>query len=165
MGGHCYPIYNDDMEKWTSLPILLAEGEEIQQRVLQFIEYVDGLLVTKEEKIKYIITLSSLVKSGKLDIKETVDANLFVLVDYFKDKNISDFENELLIINNPTIMTAVRIKSLENEYRVELLNYISKLYKNKKIGNDEAKKEQFVKQVVEFIKITDYYELLEKIRK
>ena len=152
---------NDDIEKWTSIPILLLEDNEKQERILKFIEFVDSLLITKDEKISYIITLSSLIKFDKLDISKVENGHLFILADYFNEKNIDAMKEELVVINQPLIINAVRNKTLENDTRVKLLEYVYKTYHEKKITKTGL--EKFAKEMVEMIEKSDYYELLKLI--
>lgn len=152
---------NDDMGKWTSLPILLLENDIKQNRILSFIEFVDNLLITKDEKISYIITLSSLIKFGNLDISEIENGQLFILTDYFNEKDIYTINNELAVINQPLIINAVRTKVLENDTRVKLLEYAYRIYQEKKINKDKL--DGFAKEFSEMVREKDYYELLELI--
>ena len=152
---------NDDMEKWTSLPILLLESEEQQKKILSFIEFVDSLFISKNEKISYIITLSSLIKYVKLDISTVEDGELFILADYFNEKNIDAMENELPVVDYPLIMHAVRTKTLENDTRVKLLEYAYKIYQEKKISKEKL--EEFAKEFKDMVEQLDYYELLKTI--
>lgn len=152
---------NDDMEKWTSLPILLLESEEQQEKILNFIEFVDSLSISKDEKISYIITLSSLMKYKKLDISKVEDGELFILADYFNEKNIEAMNDELQVVNHPLIMHAVRMKTLENDTRVKLLEYAYKTYQEKKINKEKL--EGFAKEFKEMVDQSDYYELIKLI--
>lgn len=152
---------NDDMEKWTSLPILLLESDEQQQKILSFIEFVDSLFISKDEKISYIITLSSLMKYAKLDISKVEDGELFILADYFNEKNIDAMEKELPVVNHPLIIDAVRTKILENDTRVKLLEYAYKTYKEKKINKEKL--DEYAKQFKDMVEQLDYYELIKTI--
>ena len=152
---------NDDISKWTSLPILLLEPKSQQERILKFVEFVDGLFISKDEKISYIITLSSLIKFGKLDISKVEDGHLFILSDYFNEKNIEAMDNELDVVNEPLIINAVRTKVLENDTRVKLLEYAYKTYQEKKITKEKL--HDFANEYAEMVLKTEYYELLKRI--
>ena len=143
---------NDDMGKWTCLPILLLEDEEHQKHILEFIEFVDDLFITKEEKISYIITLSSIIKNGKLDILKEEMGTLFILADYFNEKNIEAMDSELSVVNHPLII---------NEARVKILEYAYKTYVEKNIT--EASLDAFAKEFAEMIQKLDYYEIIKLI--
>lgn len=150
-------IEGDDLEKWTSLPILLLEEEKVQNRIIRFIEYIDSLLIPLDEKIEYIITLSSLMKFGKLDICNIEDGGIFMFVDYFKDKKNSTIEEELSVLNNSIIINLVRTKSIENDFRINLLSYIYKTYVAKKTEKDA--KETVIKEIVTSLEKLDCYKI------
>lgn len=152
---------NDDMGKWTCLPILLLEDEEHQKHILEFIEFVDDLFITKEEKISYIITLSSIIKNGKLDILKEEMGTLFILADYFNEKNIEAMDSELSVVNHPLIINAARTKTLENDTRVKILEYAYKTYVEKSITQDSL--DAFAKEFAEMIQKLDYYEIIKLI--
>lgn len=154
---------SDDIQKWTNLPILLLESEEVQSHILKFIEFIDGLFISKDEKISYIITLSCLIKFGKLDITKLEDGSLFVLADYFNEKEINAIEKELPIVGNNTILNAVRTKTLENLTRVEMLEYAYKLSQVNKVKSNQI--DEFAKEFASHIEKLDYYEILKLIEK
>lgn len=150
-------IEGDDLEKWTSLPILLLEEENVQDHIIKFIEYVDGLLIPLDKKIEYVITLSSLMKFGKLDICNIEDGSIFMLTDYFKDKKNSTIEEELPVLNNSIIINLVRTKSIENDFRTELLSYIYKTYIDKKTEKND--KETVIKEIIASLEKLDCYQI------
>jgi len=156
-------IEGDDLEKWTCLPILLLEEEKVQNRIMQFIEYTDSMLIDVDKKIEYIITLSSLMKFGKLDICNTEDGVIFMFADYFKDKKNSSMEEELSILNNASVINLVRTKSIENDFRLELLNYIYNMYITKKTNNGD--KNAILKEILSSLENLDYYQIQSLINK
>ena len=152
---------NDDMGKWTSLPVLLLEEDNEQERILKYIDFVDNMFISRDEKISYIITLAILIKDGHLDISTVEDGHLFILADYFNERTNDAIENELLVVNEPSIIEEVRNKTLENDTRVKLLEYAYKMYQEKNITEDGLS--TFAKEFAEMITKLDYYELLKLI--
>ena len=47
----------------------------------------------------YVITVTSLIKFGKLNISELEDGRIFVLSDYFKDKRVIMIDDNVTLIN------------------------------------------------------------------
>ncbi len=154
---------HDNIKKWNCLPVLLIEEEDEQQKILKFIDYVDELMITPGEKYIYIITLASLIENGKVNIKLLEDGPIFMLTDYFKDKTIKEMSKMLPIIGHPKALHAARFKTLEVDVRTEILEYIYRMYKAKRIT--KAHKEEFLEKLANEIYQKDYYELLDMMRK
>ncbi|MBE6147587.1 MAG: hypothetical protein E7168_04565 [Firmicutes bacterium] len=152
---------NDGINKWNCLPILLMEEEEEQKKILDFIHYVDDLMITYSEKIEYIVTLACLIENGKLNIKELDDGIIFMLASYFKPKTVKQMLKELTLISEKDIINTVRIKTLEMDTRNKILQYIYDQFTAKKIT--KAYQEEFFENIINEIKETDYYDLMKKI--
>ncbi len=153
----------DNIKKWNCLPVLLIEEEEEQQKILTFIDYVDELMIPLKEKYIYIITLASLIENGKVEIKLLEEATLFMLADYFKNKTIKEMSKMLPVVGNAKAIHAARFKTLEVDVRTEILEYIYRTYKAKRIT--KAHKEEFLDKIATEIYQKDYYQLMDTIRK
>lgn len=154
---------HDNIKKWNCLPVLLIEEEDEQQKILNFIDYVDELMITPNEKYIYIITLASLIENGKVNIRLLEDGPIFMLADYFKDKTIKEMSKMLPVVGHPKALHAARFKTLEVDVRTEILEYIYRTYKAKRIT--KARKEEFLEKMANEIYQKDYYELLDMMRK
>lgn len=154
---------HDNIRKWNCLPVLLIEEEDEQQKILTFIDYVDELMITPSEKYVYIITLASLIEHGKVNIKLLEDGPIFMLADYFKDKTIKEMSKMLPIVGHPKAIHMARFKTLEVDVRTEILEYIYRMYKAKRIT--KAHKEEFLDKLANEIYQEDYYKLLDIMRK
>lgn len=152
-----------DQEKTNSLQEALTLSADIQNSILKTIRFIDDLFISKEEKVNYIITVTSLIKFGKLNISELEDGRIFVLSDYFKDKRVEAIPAQLVVINQPFIINSIRNKVLENDTRIKLIEYACKLCKEKKVNASTL--EKFAKEFGEMITKLDYYELLKLIEK
>lgn len=153
---------HDGIKKWNSLPILLLEEGNKKEKIDEFISYVDGMLISKKEKISYLITLSSLVEHGKIKIEEMEEGHLFVLTDFFRTKTVKEMTKMLSVINTPELVKAVRLKTLEMDIRTEILNYVMDQYQKQKI--DKSSKKEFLAKMIDTIQNLDYYKLLDLMR-
>ena len=152
---------NDGINKWNCLPILLMEDEEEQKKILDFIRYVDDLMISYSNKIEYIVTLACLIENGKLNIKELDDGIIFMLASYFKTKTVKEMLKELTLISEKDIINTVRLKTLEMDSRNKILQYVYDQFKAKKIT--KAYQGEFFENIINEIKETDYYDLMKKI--
>lgn len=152
----------DGIKKWNSLPILLLEEGKKREKIDAFISYIDGMLISKKEKISYLITLSSLVEHGKIKLEEMEEGHLFLLTDFFRTKTVKEMIKMLPIVNNPELVKTVRLKTLETDIRTEILNYVMDQYQKQK--NDKSKKKEFLSKMIDTIQNLDYYKLLDLMR-
>lgn len=154
--------HNDDIEKWNSVPKLLMLDVDKQEKLLNFVEYVDTLLISLNDKAMYIISLSGLIEVGKLNIMDYDDGGLFTLADYYNHTNILDIKKTLPIIGNNKLLLAVRNKTLELDTRKKiLLDIVNKLNSDKIDATNSKKVEKFITDIVTEIEAKDYYELVD----
>ncbi len=114
----------DDIEKWNTVPKLLLLEEENAKRILSFVEFMDSLLVTKEEKAMYVVSLCGLIEFGHLNLKDYEEGSLFTLADYYQNSSIQEIEKTISIVGDNSLLMTVRDKTLDLEGRKELLKKI-----------------------------------------
>ncbi len=114
----------DDIEKWNTLPKLLLLEEENAKKVLSFVEFMDSLLVPKEEKAMYVVSLCGLIEFGNLILKDYEEGSLFTLADYYQNSSIEEIKKTIPIVGDPSLLIFVRYKTLDLEGRKELLKQI-----------------------------------------
>lgn len=146
----------DGMSKWNFLPMLLIEPEEKTNRVLKFMEYVDEMLISEKEKILYLITISSLVEHGKIQMDAMEDAQVTVLTDFFMDKTVEEIGSLLPIVNFEVLISEVRKKTLDRDSRTAILDTVVEEYKKRNPSDINV----FIMQMVDKIHNTDYYDLI-----
>ena len=151
----------DDIEKWNGIPKLLTLDDNSQQKLLEFVEYVDNLLQPIEDKAMYIVSLSALIEFGKIDINIYDEGNLFTLADYYQNSSINDIKNTLPIIKNSTLLLAVRQKTLDIEARKKILLDIVNSFISSKISTaNQDKYNKFINDKINEIEEKDYYDLI-----
>lgn len=149
---------DDDIEKWNSVPKLLMLSEEKQERLLNFIEYIDNLLISIEDKTLYIISLSGLIEIKKLNILDYDDGSLFTLANYYSHINNTDIRNTFSTISNKELLLTVRKKTLDIDTRKKILTDVAKTLKDDKIS--DKKIDKFILTKINEIRDKDYYELV-----
>lgn len=151
----------DDIEKWNGLPKLLTLNNDIQQALVRYVIYIDNLLISVEDKAMYIISLSSLIEFGNIDINIYDDGSLFTMADYYKDSSISDIKNTIPLLKNPTLLLAVREKTLDLKDRKKILLNITNKFINDKIDSNNINQyNEFINNIIKMLETEDYYELL-----
>ncbi len=156
---------NDGILKWRYLPSILTLDVSFQDKFLEFIRFVDGLMISKTEKYIYIITLAGLIGVKRFNILSLEDGYIFTIVDYFKNKNMDTIKEEFDIINNQELINAVRNKSLQIEVRNKILDFVYRKLKENGISNDSKQVNSFIKEMIDTINQIEYYELLELTEK
>jgi len=150
----------DDIEKWNSIPKLLLLDDVAQKRLLSFIEFMDSLSVSIEDKAMLLISLSSLLESGNIKLYDYDDGSLFTMAYFYKESRIETIEKTIPIFGNQELLTAVRKKTLDLEKRQEILLDIDKKRYSDKIDTTNSKTvTKFIKEVIADIEEKDYYEL------
>lgn len=151
----------DDIEKWNGIPKLLTLDDNSQQKLLEFVEYVDNLLQPIEDKAMYIVSLSALIEFCKIDINIYDEGSLFTLADYYQNSSINDIKNTLPIIKNSTLLLAVRQKTLDIEARKKILLDIVNSFISSKISTaNQDKYNKFINDKINEIEAKDYYDLI-----
>lgn len=150
----------DDIEKWNGIPKLLLLDDERQKILLNFLEYMDGLLVSIEDKAMYIVSLSALIEFGKIDLNNYDEGSLFTMADYYQNSSIVDIKNTLPVIKDQNLLLAVRKKTLDLEIRKKILSDIVNTFINNKINvNNKNQFNKFINDKIKEIESKDYYEL------
>jgi len=147
--------------KANTLTSLLQVDEVKGQRILQFISYVDDLLITEKDKISYIITFASLLENGKLNAESLDDGYIFILAEFFRYRTVEEIKQLISLVSVPELVQVVRSKTLDYTVRTEILNYVVNQYKVQ--GIDPTKQNEFLSQIITAIQGMDYYKLIETI--
>lgn len=149
------------VEKRNALPKLLEVDEVRGERILKFISYVDEMLVSEQEKVAYLLTFASLLEDGKLNADALDDGYIFMLTEFFKSRTVEDIKQLISMISVPELVSSVRNKTLDENVRLELLNYVAFQYQQQAI--DQAHQVEFLTQMITNIQGLDYYKLMEII--
>lgn len=153
----------DDIEKWNGIPKLLLLDDVAQKRLLSFVEYMDSLSVSIEDKAMIVISLSGLIEFANVKLYDYDDGSLFTMADYYQNSSIEHITKTISLIGNNDLLLAVRKKTLELDTRKNILLNIEKKYISDKI--DSAKKESvssFITDMIKELETKDYYELINK---
>lgn len=128
----------DDVEiitKWTSMPAIFVEKKEIRKAFIDEVINIDELFMDEERKIKMMITLACMVTKVGIAI-DKIDLNsLYMLVDFYTDIPNKEYERDIIILGNPTLLESVRRSSIDVDIRKELLSYILNEYKDEDVTN------------------------------
>ena len=147
--------------KANTLSSFLQVDEVKGQRILQFISYIDDLLISEKEKVAYIITFSSLLEDGKLNAESLDDGYVFILAEFFRYRTVEEIKQLIFLVSVPELIQVVRSKTLDYNVRTEILNYVVNQYKAQ--GIDSTKLNEFLSQIITTIQGLDYYKLIETI--
>lgn len=150
--------HDDDIEKWNSVPKLLMLDAEKQERLLNFVEYVDNLLISIEDKALYIISLSGLIEIKKINILDYDDGSLFTLADFYSHISNMDIKNTFSVISNKDLLLTIRMKTLEIDARRKILMNITESLNKLKLNDKRIDK--FIDDKIDEIRDKDYYELI-----
>lgn len=150
----------DDIEKWNLLPDLLLLDEVAQKRLLSFIELVDSLSVSIEEKATIIISLSGLLKFGNIKLYDYDDGSLYTLAQFYQHKNKEDITKTISVIGNKELLLSIRKKTLDLEIRKKILLDIEKSFISVKIDSANSKQvTEFINSTIKELEEKEYYEL------
>lgn len=153
----------DDIEKWNGVPKLLLLNDKYQKRILEFVEFMDSLLIPVEEKAMYIVSLSGLIEFCKLKIENYDNGSLFTMADYYQNSSIEEMKQTFLIIGNKDLLFAARQETLELDTRKKILLDIVNKFLGAKI--DTANKEKissFIQNEINELIEKDYYEVVKE---
>ncbi len=151
----------DDIEKWNGIPKLLLLDEKTQNRVLEFVDFMDSLLVPIEEKTIYIVSLSGLIEFGKISLDQYDLGSLFTMADYYQNSSISEIKNTLILVGNPALLNAIRCKTLELDTRKEILKkVVNRFFETKRTKIDNKTITKYLNDAIQQIQTLDYYELV-----
>ena len=147
--------------KANTLSSFLQVDEVKGQRILQFISYVDELLISEKDKVSYIITFASLLEDGKLNAESLDDGYVFLLAEFFRYRTVEEIKQFISLVSVPELVQVVRSKTLDCAIRTEVLNYVVNQYKTQ--GIDFSKQNEFLSQIITTIQGLDYYKLIDMI--
>lgn len=151
----------DDIEKWNAIPKLLLLDEVAQKRLLSFVNFVDTVSISLEDKAMIIVSLVGLMEFANIKLYDYDDGNLFTMADYYQNSSIEDIKRTIFIIGNHDLLLAVRRKTLELDIRKKILLSIVKRCINDKIDTDNLNLvSEFVLKIIKEIEEKDYYELI-----
>lgn len=151
----------DDIEKWNGIPKLLMLEETTQNKVLEFVEFIDSLLVPIEEKTIYIVSLSGLIEFGKISLDQYDLGSLFTMADYYQNSSIQEIKNTLILVGNPELLKAIRCKTLELDTRKEILRrVVNRFFETKRTKIDHKTITKYLLDTIQQIQTLDYYELV-----
>lgn len=139
-----------NIDKWGIFPVIYLESDEIREKVLEFIAYIDEIEAPRLKKISLILTVVYLIEKLKFDILNIDINNVYLLVNYLENENINNLLDRLNVINDEEMLFKIRCFSLDISVRKRLLDYVLK---------NEISKEDFMNMILE----NSYYEVLERI--
>ncbi len=151
----------DDIEKWNGIPKLLLLEEPVQKKFLEFVDFMDSLLVPIEDKVIYVVSLSGLMEFGGVNLEKYDVGSLFMMADYYQNSTITEIKNTIIIAGNLELLTAIRLKTLDLEARKKILRKIVEGFfqpKRNKVDNKVISK--YITDSIQMIQMTDYYELM-----
>lgn len=158
-------LQENEIDNCNEIPkLLLLKGKNID-RALSFVEYIDSLLISKEEKVRYIITLVSIIVYGKINLEVYDDPKLFTIVNYYQGRDKEEIKNTIAVISIHEILDIVRTKTLDINDRNSILEYIkNQAIKAKLDPTNVNKKTAFINSAITHIKDKDYYDLMDTIK-
>ncbi len=149
---------DDDIIKWTTIPELMMLPEEKITRLESFVRYLDSTRLPKKEKSLIIISLSGLIKYFNLDITKYDDGNLYLISNHYKNTKVEDMKKTIDVINNNSLLLAVRNKTLDlNDRKVILRKVEYQIYEQDIDTTDSRQLNDFINNEIERIRTIDYY--------
>ena len=147
--------------KWTSMPAIFVEKREVRRAFVNEVINIDELFMDEERKIKMIITLACMVTNVGVAI-EQIDLNsLYMLVDFFTDIPNKEYERDIIILGNPTLLESIRRSTIDVDLRKELLSHILDEYKDED-ASDLNKVHEFQKKINSDLKKKKCFTILGK---
>ncbi len=147
--------------KWTSMPAIFVEKREVRRAFVNEVINIDELFMDEERKIKMIITLACMTTNTGVAI-EQIDLNsLYMLVDFFTDIPNKEYERDIIILGNPTLLESVRRSTIDVDLRKELLAHILSEYGDEDV-TDLKKVHEFQKKMNSLLKTKKCFTMLGK---
>ncbi len=151
----------NDIEKWNTVPKLLLISDESKNRVLSFVEFIDSMFVSLEEKAMYVISLCGLLEFANISLEDYDDGSLFTMADYYQNSSIEEIKNTLPIVGNKELLLAVRKKTLDLDVRKKLLQAIfNRFITDHKNITNQKDISNFIENVIKELEEKDYYDLI-----
>lgn len=140
----------DYLERWNYFSLLGLESDQTIETFLQVVAYINELSLTEESKIKKVLTLAYLITEEKWNIEEMDINSVYLLLSYLDSLERKKMKASLARLNQPDLLFAIRLKSLDLDIRFLILQYI-----------DQNKKKE--KDMIRFLRETDYYDLVKLV--
>ena len=122
-----------------------------------FVKYLDSTRLPMKEKSLIVISLSGLIKFFNLDINKYDDGNLYLISNHYQNTTVEAMKKTISIINNNSLLLAVRNKTLDlNDRKVILRKIESDAYSSGVDATDNTQLNQFVNFEIEKINARDY---------
>lgn len=139
------------LEKWNHLSLVIMEKDEVRQKFLEVVTYIDDLTnINKEDKIRYITTLSYLVVKERLKITKMDENNIYLLLSHLDKVPLENLKDTLKYLNNTKLLEKIRIKTLDLEIRKKIIAYIDK-------------QQMSIEETIKWLENEEYYDMLKLI--
>ena len=106
-----------NIEKWSIYPVIYLESDEVREKVIEFIAYIDEIEATRLKKVSLILTVIYLIEKLKFDILNLDVNNVYLLVNYLEKENINNLLERLNVINDEEMLFKIRCFSLDISVR------------------------------------------------
>lgn len=144
---------NEDMNKWITLPSVLLDSNNNQDKFIETVVYIDELMIAKEKKITLINTLASLLINTQVKISDIDVDSLYLLVSYFNDVPQREYIEQYKLLGDMELLKVIRYTTLDLEKRIKLVQYIVDQARNDNINFDDTQKmSEFKDQVIKVLK-------------
>lgn len=149
---------DDDIIKWSTIPKLMLLSEDKLIRLEEFVKYLDRTRLPMKEKALIIISLSGLIEYFNLDITKYDDGNLYLISNHYQNTKVEDMKKTISVINNNSLLLAVRNKTLDLEDRKVILRKVEyQIYEQNVDTNDLKQLNDFINKEIERIRTIDFY--------
>lgn len=138
------------LEKWNYFSVINLEDNENKQKLLEVSNYIDQVIEDIDKKISEILTLVYITVKEKVNIKKIDNNSLFLVINYLEKMDLKLMKEYIPFLLNENLLYKIRLKTLDIEVRVKLLDYLVKNFRTPK-------------EMLDFIENTEYYDMLEII--
>ena len=149
---------DDDILKWTTIPELMLITDDKLTRLEEFVRYLDSTRLPNKEKSLIIISLSGLIKYFGLDITKYDDGNLYLISNHYQNTKIEDMKKTIDVINNNSLLLAVRNRALDLNNRKVILRKVEyQIYEQNVYTSNSKELKDFINKEIERIRTIDFY--------
>ena len=149
---------DDDIVKWTTIPELMKLDTDKMHRLQDFVVYLDRTRLPMKEKSLIIISLSGLIKYFDLDIIKYDDGNLYLISNHYQNTKVEDMKKTIDVINNNSLLLAVRNKTLDlNDRKVILRKVEYQIYEQNVDTSNSKELKDFINKEIERIRTIYFY--------